>query len=157
MNSNLYDRKAKLPKSLVDHLSKSFDGVEADSNVEGFNRNKELRETGVVTYQQLKRIKNWFEGYNGNKEDAPFILNGGDRMNKWCNHVLDHWRSVDADGKGRRAAGGMENQFIDSHEKDGIVVNPHDRHEKGINKFNTSISESVETFKRLINYGNTER
>jgi hypothetical protein len=156
MNSNLYDRKAKLPKSLVDHLTKSFEGVEADSNVEGFNRNRELRETGVVTYQQIKRIKNWFDGYNGNKEDAPFVLNGGDRMNQWCNHVLDHWRSVDKGGKKRKADGGMENQFIDNHEKDGIVVNPHDRHERGINKFNTSISESVETFKRLINYGNTE-
>lgn len=157
MNSNLYDRKAKLPKSLIDHLSTSFDGIEADANVEGFNRNKELRETGVVSYQQIKRIKNWFDSFNGNKEDAPFILNGGDRMSQWCNHVLDHWRSVDADGKKRRADGGMENQFIDNHEKDGIVMNPHDRHEKGINKFDTSIAESVENFKRIINYGNTKR
>ena len=157
MNSKLYDRKAKLPKSLIDHLSKSFEMVEADSNVEGFNRNQDLRGSGIITYQQLKRVKNWFDGFDGNKEDAPFVLNGGDRMNKWCDHVLNHWRTVEKDGKGRKEAAGMENQFIDDHDKDGIVVNPHDRHEKGINKFNTSVSESVETFKRLIDYGSTER
>jgi hypothetical protein len=156
MNSNLYDRKAKLPKSLVDHLKSSFESVQADSNTEGFNRNKELQENPVVSYQQLKRIKNWFDSYQGNNEDAPFVLNGGDRMKKWCYHVLDHWRSVDKDGKNRRAQGGMENQFIDNHEKDGMVVNPHDKHEKGINKFDSSITEEVNKMKNLISYGNTK-
>ena len=156
MNSNLYDRKAKLPSSLVDHLSKCFDSIEADSNVEGFNRNKELREKGVATYQQIKRIKNWFEGFDGNKEDAPFVLNGGERMQKWCDHVLDHWRNVDQGGKKRKMDGGMDNQFIDDHEKDGMVVNPHDKHEKGINKFDTSISEDVVRMKKMISYGNTK-
>ena len=123
MNKNLYDRKAKLPKSLIKHLEECGGMVEADSNTEGFNRNK----------------------------DAPFILNGGDRMNKWCNHVLDHWRSVDQGGKKRKMDGGMENQFIDNHAKDGMVVNPHDKHEKGINKFDTTIQESItKRFNRLI-------
>jgi hypothetical protein len=151
MNSNLYDRKAKLPKSLIKHLEECSGMVEGDSNTEGFNRNKELRESGVVTYQQIKRIKNFFDNFEGNKEDAPFVLNGGDRMNKWCNHVLDHWRAVDKGGKKRKADGGMENQFIDTHNKDGITMNPHDKHERGINKFDTSIQESItKRFKRLI-------
>mgnify|MGYP000923211729 FL=1 len=151
MNSNLYDRKAKLPKSLIKHLEECGGMVEADSNTEGFNRNNELRESGVVTYQQIKRIKNFFDNFEGNKEDTPFILNGGDRMNKWCNHVLDHWRAVDKGGKKRKADGGMENQFIDSHEKNGITMNPHDKHERGINKFDTAIQESItKRFKRLI-------
>lgn len=151
MNKNLYDRKAKLPITLVKHLENSFNSVEADTNIEGFNRNQELRETGIASYQQLKRIKNWFDGYQGKKEDAPFILNGGDRMQKWCNHVLDHWRNVDMAGKKIKSDGGMENQFIDSHEKNGLIINPHDKHEKGINKFDTSIQESItKRFKRLI-------
>ena len=75
MNSNLYDRKAKLPKSLIKHLEECGGMVEADSNTEGFNRNNELRESGVVTYQQIKRIKNFFDNFEGNKEDTPFILN----------------------------------------------------------------------------------
>ena len=72
-------------------------------------------------------------------------------MNKWCNHVLDHWRAVDKGGKKRKADGGMENQFIDNHEKNGITMNPHDKHERGINKFDTAIQESItKRFKRLI-------
>lgn len=154
MNSNLYNRKAKIPNSLIQHLEDSFNAQPADSNVEGYNRNQDLRKSGVVSYQQLKRIKNWFDEFQGEKEDAPFILNGGDRMNQWCNHVLDHWRAVDHEGKKRKMDGGMENQFIDSHEKDGMSINPHDRHEKGINKFDTKIQESIaKRFKTLINNG----
>ena len=67
--------------------------VEGDSKREGYNRNKELRETGVVGYPVIKRIKNWFDSYNGDGKDRPYVLNGGDRMNKWCDHVLKHgWR-----------------------------------------------------------------
>ena len=151
MNSKLYDRKAKLPISLIKHLEECGGMVEADSNTEGFNRNKELRESGVVSYQQIKRIKNFFDSFDGKKEDAPFVLNGGDRMQKWCDHVLNHWRSVEQGGKKRKADGGMENQFIDNHEKNGMNINPHDKHEKGINKFDTSIQESItKRFKRLI-------
>ncbi len=151
MNKNLYDRKAKLPKSLLKHLEECGSMVEANSNTEGFNRNKELRESGIASYQQIKRIKNWLDSFDGEKEDVPVVLNGGERMMKWCNHVLDHWRNVDKGGKKIKMNGGMENQFIDSHDKDGIVINPQDRHEKGINKFDTSIQESItKRFNRLI-------
>ena len=150
MNSNLYDRKAKLPKSLVDHLTKSFEGVEADSNVEGFNRNRELRETGVVTYQQIKRIKNWFDGYNGNKEDAPFVLNGGDRMKNWCNHVLDLWRRGIKQGKKIKTDTGMDNQYIKSHDKDKAIVNPGDKHQGGISKYDTAVTEHIKQINKLI-------
>ena len=88
MNKDLYHRKVKLPESLKNHLQKSFEMVEGDSNTEGYNRNKELRETGIMGYPVLKRVKNWFDLYQGDGKDAPYILNGGDRMHKWCNHVL---------------------------------------------------------------------
>jgi len=150
MNKDLYHRKAKLPDSLKNHLQKSFEMVEGDSNTEGYNRNKELRETGIVSYPVIKRIKNWFDSYNGDGKDSPYILNGGDRMNKWCNHVLDGWRKTLDSGKTVKSDTGMENQFIDSHEKDDIVVNPHDKHEKGINKFDTSITEEIKKINQLF-------
>lgn len=150
MNKQLYDKKAKIPESLINHLNKSFEIIEGDSSVEGFNRNKELRDSGVVTYQQLKRIKNWFDTYGGNKEDAPFILNGGQRMNKWCNHVLDHWRNTTEQGKKIKMDSGMQNQFIDDHQKDGVVVNPHDKHERGINKYDTTVTENIKKINKLM-------
>lgn len=150
MNKDLYDRKVKLPETLINHLGKSFEMVEADSNVEGYNRNKDLRNEPVLTYQQLKRIKNWFDSYNGNKEDAPFILNGGDRMSKWCNHVLDHWRKTLESGKQIKMDTGMENQFIKNHEKNGLPQTPGQKHEKGLNKYDVAVTENIKLINKLI-------
>jgi len=150
VNKDLYDRKVKLPETLINHLGKSFEMVEADSNVEGYNRNKDLRNEPVLTYQQLKRIKNWFDSYNGNKEDAPFILNGGDRMSKWCNHVLDHWRKTLKSGKQIKMDTGMENQFIKNHKKDGLPQTPGQKHEKGLNKYDVAVTENIKIINKLI-------
>jgi len=150
VNKELYDRKAKLPESLVNHLKKSFEMVESDSNVEGHNRNQEITENPVITYQQIKRIKNWFDSYNGNKEDAPFILNGGDRMNKWCDHVLDHWRKTIESGKQIKMDTGMSNQFIKTHEKDGLPQTPGQKHEKGLNKYDVAVTENIKLINKLI-------
>ena len=116
MNKELYDRKVKIPDSLCNHLSQCFDSVDANSNVEGFNRNQDMRKSGVATYQQIKRIKNWFESYDGTKEELPFILNGGERMEKWCDSVLDFWRKKLDIGKRAKLAGGMENEYISMYD-----------------------------------------
>jgi hypothetical protein len=150
VNKTLYNRKAKLPETLIKHLEQSFSALKSDSNTEGHNRNKELRENGFVTYQQLKRMKNWFDTYSGKKEDAPFILNGGDRMNRWCDHVLDHWRNTLESGKQTKHDSGMSNQFIRNHEKKNSIVNPHDRHEKGINKFDTTVTENIKKINQIM-------
>lgn len=150
MNKTLYNRKAKLPETLMKHLEQSFSALESDSNIEGHNRNKELRENGFVTYQQLKRMKNWFETYSGKKEDAPFILNGGDRMNRWCDHVLNHWRNTLESGKQTKHDSGMSNQFIRNHEKKNSIVNPYDRHEKGMNKFDTTVTENIKKINQIM-------
>ena len=141
-----------MPESLINHLQKSFESVEVDSSVEGFNRNQELREKGVVSYQQLKRIKNWFDTYSGDKKDAPFILNGGDRMNGWCDHVLNHWRSSLTRGKEVKMNSGMQNQFIDSHEKDEVVVNPQKKHSSGIEKYDTAVTENIKKINNLMKH-----
>ena len=92
MNKTLYNRKAKLPQTLIKHLEQSFSALESDSNTEGHNRNKELRENGFVTYQQLKRMKNWFDNFNGNEDDKPFILNGGHYVKDWVHNTLTSMR-----------------------------------------------------------------
>lgn len=146
MNKNLYDRKAKLPDGLMKHLKQCFSSVSADSNTEGYNRNKEITDSGVVTYQQIKRIKNWFDGYNGNKEDAPFILNGGERMKKWCDEVLRVWRDNDESSKKNKSDTGMQNQYLDSHEKNSF--NLADKHSSTAQEL--SVSEEIERINKLI-------
>lgn len=146
MNKNLYDRKAKLPDGLMKHLKQCFSSVSADSNTEGYNRNKEITDSGAVTYQQIKRIKNWFDGYNGNKEDAPFILNGGERMKKWCDEVLRVWRDNDESSKKHKSDTGMQNQYLDSHEKNSF--NLADKHSSTAQEL--SVSEEIERINKLI-------
>ena len=150
MNKDLYNRKVKLPESLKNHLKKSFEMVEGDSNTEGYNRNKELRETGIMGYPVLKRVKNWFDSYQGDGKDAPYILNGGDRMHKWCNHVLDHWRNTLESGKQIKMDTGMSNQFIKNHEKDELPQTPGQKHEKGLNKYDAAVTEQIKKINQII-------
>ena len=67
----------------------------SDTSIEGHKRNQELRDTGYVTYQQLGRIKNWFDNYDGDKTDAPFILNGADYMKNWVESTIQDLRKND--------------------------------------------------------------
>ena len=43
MNKELYNRKIRIPEKILSHLQNEYDSCEGNSNVEGFNRNKELR------------------------------------------------------------------------------------------------------------------
>ena len=147
MNKNLYDRIAIIPDSLVKHLEDSFNSVSGNQNTEGFNRNQQLRQGRQATYQQIKRIKSWFDNYGGRKEDSPFILNGGDRMKTWCDEVLRVWRENDKGGKKIKMDAGMQNQFIDDHQKDQMISNPLDSN----SKTNSDIDVRVEQEIRLMN------
>ena len=44
----------------------------------------------------------------------------------------------------------MENEYIKYHTKDGIVVNPSKKHEKGINKFDTSVTEQIKQINNIM-------
>lgn len=146
MNKQLYNNIAILPKSLIDHLNDCFNSVGGDVNTEGWKRNQELRQNKQITYQQIKRVKNWFDSYNGNKEDAPFILNGGDRMKNWCDEVLKVWRNNLEGGKKIKSDAGMQNQYNDSHEKNNFNMNA--SHSSTADKL--SVSEEVKRINKLI-------
>jgi hypothetical protein len=126
MNKKLYGNIIILPKTLLKHLDDCFNSVTGDNNTEGYKRNQSLRQTKQITYQDLKRVKNWFDSYSGKKEDAPFILNGGDRMQNWVNHSLQQMRSSVDNSKKIKSDAGMQNQYLDSHEKNSFNLN--DKH-----------------------------
>ena len=150
MNKNLYDRIAIIPDSLVKHLEDCFNSINGNQNIEGYNRNQQLRQGKQATYQQIKRIKSWFDGYGGNKEDAPFILNGGDRMQQWCDEVLRVWRDNDLSGKKLKMDTGMQNQFLDSHEKNSFNLN--DKHGTTVDdlKVNEDVNKINKLMKKII-------
>ena len=149
MNKNLYDRIAIIPDSLIKHLNDCFSSTEGNQNVEGYNRNQQLRQNKQATYQQIKRIKSWFENYSGRKEDAPFILKGGDRMKNWCDEVLRVWRDNDKSGKTVKMNAGMQNQFIDGHEKNQLIKNPLDTHSKTNSDIDPRVNEEIKKMNKL--------
>jgi len=96
VNSNLYNKTIELPKEVLEYLQTCFDHIpNSDSTIEGHKRNEELRNTGYVTYQQLGRIKNWFDNYDGDGTDAPYILNGADYMKNWVESTIQDLRKQD--------------------------------------------------------------
>lgn len=96
MNSNLYNKTIGLPKEVLEYLQTCFEYIpNSDSTIEGHKRNEELRNTGYVTYQQLGRIKNWFDNYDGDGTDAPYILNGADYMKNWVETTIQDLRKQD--------------------------------------------------------------
>ena len=96
MNNNLYNKIIELPKEIVEYLQSCFDHIPtSDPSIEGHKRNEELRNSGYVTYQQLGRIKNWFDKYDGDGTDAPYILNGADYMKNWVESKIQDLRKQD--------------------------------------------------------------
>ena len=96
MNSNLYNKTIELPKEIMEYLETCFEHIpNSDASIEGHKRNEELRNSGYVTYQQLGRIKNWFDKYDGDGTDAPYILNGADYMKNWVESKIQDLRKQD--------------------------------------------------------------
>ena len=96
MNSNLYNKTIELPKEVVEYLQSCYEYIpNSNASMEGHKRNEELRDTGYVTYQQLGRIKNWFDNYSGDGTDAPYILNGADFMKNWVETTIQDLRRQD--------------------------------------------------------------
>lgn len=94
MNSKLYGNKIELPEEVIVYLGQCFDTAKgANDSTEGYKRNQELRSSKNTTYQQLKRMKNFFDNFKGTEKDLPFILNGGHYVKNWVNNTLGSMRS----------------------------------------------------------------
>jgi hypothetical protein len=114
VNSSLYNKTITLPKEMMEYLQTCFDEIpNSDSSIEGHKRNEELRDSGYVTYQQLGRIKHWFDNYDGDGTDAPFILNGADYMKNWAETTIQQLRNNDS----------LETRVDDEFMPDQIDVN----------------------------------
>jgi hypothetical protein len=146
VNKDLYNKKVKIPEEIREHLRNSSNSVSSNINDEGYKRNKELQDGEEITYQQLKRIKNFFDNYKGNVQDKPYILNGGDYMKNWVNETLRFLRDDIYNTKKNKQEAGLQNQFNKTHQKNDL--SSMNRPSKSHNDFN---SEITETLKRINN------
>ena len=155
MNKDLYNSakgEIEFPEDKREHMRVCFHRVKgADENTEGFNRNKELQGQSFIDYKQLKRIKNFFDNFKGNHNEAPFILNGGVEMKNWVNDVLRKMRQGLDLTKRNKADTGMMNQYIKPHEKkDFTNVRASQKHSSTLQKYDSAVTESLKRINELI-------
>jgi hypothetical protein len=154
VNKDLYGQNITLPEKIINHLDNSFSNAKgASDSTEGYRRNKELRDKGAITYQGLKRIKNWFDKFNGQPNDLSYTLNGGDYMKNWVNQQLQSMRGNVYNTKKNKSEAGMENQFISTHTKDNLnnLNRPSKSHSKNdMIDYDVAVTESLRRINDLI-------
>ena len=152
MNSDLYGKTFVIPQEVLNYLEKCFEAAKnADKTTEGYKRNIELRNAKEVSYQQLKRMKNWFDSFKGTVNDTTFILNGGDYVKNWVNNILETKRNDVDLGKEIKSVV-LPNQYNDTHEKDNIVNlnRPSKSHNTAVNEIESAINENLKRINDLI-------
>lgn len=151
MNKDLYNNTVKFPDEMKQHMKTSFAQARgANENVEGFKRNRELQGQDTLSYQQLKRIKNFFDNYKGKPNEHPFILNGGHKMKVWVDNQLSQMRNSISTTKQNKMNVGMENQFNDTHEKTFGNVRKSQEHKSTTQKYNSAVTESLKRINELM-------
>lgn len=155
MNNDLYNSakgEIEFPSKMREHMKKCFHMVKgADENTEGFNRNQELQNKKFIEYKQLKRIKNFFDGFKGSQKDPSFILNGGVEMKNWVNNELRKMRDYTKMTKKNKMDAGMTNQFIKPHEKKNFNnVRKSQEHKSTMSMFNEAVTENLKRINEIM-------
>lgn len=152
MNKDLYGKKFELPENVVLYLKQCYDAAEgSDDSTEGYRRNIDLRNKKQVTYQQLKRMKNFFDKFDGDEDELPFILNGGHYVKEWVNQKLKSLRDDVELGKEIKSIV-LPNQYIDTHEKGDLrnINRPRKQHSDTLGKYDLAVTESLKRINDLI-------
>jgi len=126
-NSSLQGKSFKLDDDIKNHLKKMFNAYKGEKTKEGYQRLRNLIDSDSITYEELKRIKNFFDSHDGGIKETSYRLNGGSKMKSWIEKTLSHARE-DLTGKKKAMFDiGMENQYIDTHKKNGVKISSHDK------------------------------
>jgi hypothetical protein len=124
-NSKLIGKNFPLPDKVLMELGKNLKKFSDKRDSKGFNRAIFILEKRACTYEQLKRIKNYFDTIDqDNINEVEYLLNGGDIMKNWVNYTLDQARKSVHGTKSARKNAGMENQFRSDSEDSVNAVTP---------------------------------
>ena len=153
MNNTLYGNKVSLPFDILGMLKYAYEKHKGSSNnnQEGLTRNKSLINNKTATYQQLGRIKNWFDTYSGPKDSKEYELNGGDKMKKWVNDTLERMRSGDKTSKEFRKEYLPDKDTAKDFKTDISNDNrPSQSHNTGLGKYGIDLSEDIKRINDII-------
>ena len=117
-NSELKNKRFPIPDAVRDMLQSTLNNYNGDKTINGYKRLNNLLSGDNITYQDMKRIKNFFDNYQGTDKSAEFILNGGEQMKNWVNSTLGQATKAVKDFKQAKKDAGIDNAFRKPHEKD---------------------------------------
>ena len=117
-NNELKNRTFPLPDGVRKILQNTLDNYKGDKTIDGYKRLNNILNMQTISYHELKRIKNFFDHYNGSDKSAEFILNGGEPMKTWVNNTLYTATKAVHDFKQAKKDAGISNAFIRNHSKD---------------------------------------
>lgn len=111
-NSSLRGKVFPVPDKVLSELSKNLKKFSDKRDSKGFNRSIFVLERRACSYEQLKRIKNYFDTITeDNYNEVEYLLNGGDIMKKWVNLTLEMARKSIRGSKTARRNATLDNQF----------------------------------------------
>jgi len=115
-NSELYGNKWTIPNNVINSLNTEL--KRNDKKLKGYKRAQNIVSDRTMTYSMLKRMKNFFNDFSGNKSDREYLISGGEPMEKWVTSTLERSRGDITRQKRTKADAGMTNQFKKTHTKD---------------------------------------
>jgi len=108
----------------LDTAVKRYDSTNKNGKpTEGYKRAKGIISDNKIEYNHMKRIKNWFDNYDGEHNDMEYRLNGGKTMHNWVDSTLNRETAAIKGPKKIKMETGMANQFLKNHEKKNTKIN----------------------------------
>jgi len=119
MNSELYDNEYQIPSQILNNIRMK---LYSSSDAEGIKRAKNLVKSGKCTYQNLKRLKNFFDNFNPSTESIEqFELAGGKQMRNFVTTTLQRERNKVEHGQKVRQDIDVDLKDPDVKAQDGTV------------------------------------
>ena len=153
MNKDLYNQVWGFPEHMRNHMKVCFKKVpQADSNVEGYHRNRRLQSATQLSYPELKRIKNFFDSFQGPQTDAPFILNGENKMKDFVNSILSGARqSLQTSKQIRRDSSALDKDLTSLPQvNQSMNISQDDAKKKTIEKYDLQVTENLRKINNLM-------
>jgi 8-oxo-dGTP pyrophosphatase MutT (NUDIX family) len=86
-NKELYNNTYKIPSDILNSIQKT---LISNPNGEGVKRAKFMLKNGAITYQAMKRLKNFFDYFNNQNGDmVQYELAGGNLMKSFVDRTLN--------------------------------------------------------------------
>jgi 8-oxo-dGTP diphosphatase len=97
MNSELYDKTYRIPPDVLKHIQAT---LVSNPTGDGVKRAKFLLKNGTITYQDMKRLKNFFDHFDQQSGSmAQYSLAGGGLMKSFIETTLASDRNAVQQGK----------------------------------------------------------